>query len=82
MACRVGITTDLKTRKAHWETACKNLRNWQKSKAPFNTKEEAQAAENSLAKKHGCDSAPGGDDPDDPNAKWWLYFFEHDGCSK
>ena len=82
MACRVGITTDIETRKAYWVSKCRNFRDWQTMKTTYDNKADAQAAEDSLAAKHGCDSAPGGDDPDDPNAQWRVYYFEHDGCSE
>jgi len=82
MACRIGITTDLSARKAYWESVCTNLRDWQVLAGPFKSKAEAQNEENRLAQKHRCDSAPGGDDPEDPNAEWWVYGFNHDGCSQ
>lgn len=81
MTCRIGITTDIETRKAYWAGKCSNFRAWQIMAGPFNTKAEAQAAENHLAQKNRCESAPGGADPDDPNAKWLVYGFYHDGCS-
>lgn len=75
MACRVGITTDLDRRKAEWKQEYPNLRNW-KIENEYETKTEAQAEENRIAKKRGCKSSPGGDG--DEHATWYVYSFEYD----
>ena len=36
MACRIGITTDLASRKAHWESVHPTLRDWQIMAEPTN----------------------------------------------
>jgi hypothetical protein len=82
MQCRIGITTNLASRKSYWESVCRNLRDWQVIAGPLATKAAAQAEETRFARQHGCDSAPGGDDPEDTNAQWWVYGFNHDGCSQ
>lgn len=79
MACRIGITTDLVARQEYWESKCECFKNWQVS-GPFESREHAQQAETALANTHGCEAHYGGNEPDDPNAKWFLYFFEHCGC--
>ena len=78
MACRIGITTDLESRKEYWESIYKNLRNWQVLAGPYDTKEEAQTEENRLAAKHGCEAHPGGAD-DEGDAPWYVYGFDHSG---
>jgi hypothetical protein len=82
MACRIGITTDLEAHKSYWESKCQDLRGWQVLAGPLTTKEKAQAQETRLAREFGCENAPGGDDPDDPTTQWWVYGFNHDGCSE
>ena len=77
MPCRVGITTNLERRKKEWKAIHPTLKNWQKLGYPYDTKETAQAAENLAAAMHGCESGSGGDDPDDPNAKWYVYKFDY-----
>ena len=75
MACRVGITTDLEARKKHWESKYPNMKNWS-SYGPYDSKEEAQAQESAFADICSCEAHPGGRDPDDPSAKWHVYYFE------
>lgn len=79
MACRIGITKNLEARRAYWTSVCRNLRGWKVLAGPFSSKALAQAKENELARQYGCDSAPGGDDPANPFAQWWVYGFNHDG---
>ena len=79
MPCRIGMTTDLEGRKTYWESEYRNLRDWQVLAGPISTKDEAQRIETQLAAKHGCESSPGGTDPDSPYAKWYVYGFNHDG---
>lgn len=75
MACRVGITTNLASRKSYWKRKFpKTLRNWQVV-ATFHSKSHAQAYENILANTWGCQSAPGGGG--DERAEWYVYYFEH-----
>ena len=78
MACRVGITTDLARRRREHESDFKNVRNWESS-GPYANRETAQAKEDQLKRERGCEGHGGGDDPDDPNAKWSAYYFQHDG---
>jgi hypothetical protein len=73
------MTTNLEQRKIYWETVYKQLRNWQILAGPLDTREEAQEMETKLAAKHSCESDPGGDDPDNPSDKWYVYGFNHDG---
>ncbi len=79
MGCRIGITTDLTSREAYWQTIYKNLRDWQVLAGPYDEKKDAQAKEDELAKESGCDAHGGGADPKNPNAKWYVYGFNHDG---
>ena len=72
--CRVGITTNLFERRAHWEGKYPAMKEWQE-RGPYPTKTEAQKAENRFADVLGCASAPGGTGPE--VATWWLYYFEY-----
>ena len=77
MGCRIGMTTDLEQRKAYWEGQYPTLKDWQVLAGPFSSKAEAQKEETGLAKKHGCESHSGGDDPDYLGAKWYVYGFNY-----
>ncbi len=79
MGCRVGITTDLYARKAHWESVYAEVTDWQVLAGPFNTKAEAQAEESRLVVHYGCEAHPGGDDADFAGAPWYVYGFNHAG---
>lgn len=74
MACRIGITTDLASRKAHWESVHPTLRDWQIMAGPTN-RANAQALETQLAREHNCEAHPGGDEPDNALAQWYVYGF-------
>jgi len=74
MGCRIGMTTNLSEREAFWKSKYPKMTNWQVLSV-HETKSEAQKAENNLAKKHGCDSSPGGDGPE--RAKWYVYGFNY-----
>lgn len=76
MACRVGITTDLKRRKAEHERTYRNVRSWREH-GPFDNRRAAQDWEDK--NKGSCDAHGGGSDPDSSTAKWYGYYFEHDG---
>jgi hypothetical protein len=73
MACRVGITTNVEARRAHWLRQHPNMRNWQ-ILASYYTQSEAQAHETRAAREYGCAAEPGG-----PNiiGIWHVYYFEH-----
>ena len=64
MPCKVGITTDLDRRKKEWQAIYPDLKNWKPLGYPHDTRESAQTAENLAS--IGCESAPGGREPDDP----------------
>lgn len=78
MGCRIGITTDLATRKAHWELVYRGMQNWQVLAGPL-SKAQAQAEETRLAGQYGCEAHAGGDDPDVPGLSWYVYGFNHNG---
>ena len=78
MACRVGMTTDSEGRRSQHESDFNNLRKWTILHDGL-SRDEAQSMETAEAQSRGCDSHPGGDDPDDSNATWSVYYFEHDG---
>lgn len=80
MPCRIGITTNVESRRLYWKSACPSLSDWQILAGPLATKAQAQAEETRLAKKYNCDSAPGGDDPNNADAQWYVYGFNHEGC--
>jgi hypothetical protein len=73
MACRVGMTTDPKTRKAYWENKVLGFKNWQILNT-FSTKDKAQQYETNYAAKHGCQAGAGG--PDTPGT-WYVYRFDY-----
>ena len=73
--CRVGMTTDPDRRKAEWEAEIPNTTNW-KWYGPYDSREDAQTAETTLAEKHGCESHPGGPEPKG-NPQWWVYKFTY-----
>ena len=76
MSCRVGITTNLQERKAHWAREHSNMHNWQKY-GPYSSREAAQRKEDQLAKQYGCEAHHGGADPQNSSARWWVYKFDH-----
>jgi hypothetical protein len=81
MACRIGITTRPDERRKEWETRCKCFKNWQILAGPL-SREEAQNRETLLALIHGCDAHHGGNEPDNIfNDQWYVYKFDHCGCS-
>ena len=76
MACRVGITTDLKRRRKEWEREYKTILEWEILHVCV-TKEEAQSLETQEAWNRKCESSGGGDDPDDSNKPWFVYYFRY-----
>ena len=76
MACRIGITTNLQARKAHWQSVHPTLNSWQILGGPT-SKSDAQAIETKLAKQYNCEAYPGGDDPDDGSNQWYVYGFNY-----
>lgn len=76
MACRVGITTDPEGREQYWKQEHPTLRNW-KIIAKYASKSAAQAREDTEAEERNCVAHAGGDDPDDANALWHVYYFEY-----
>lgn len=76
MACRIGITTDPHTRKAHWQSVHPSLRDWQILAGPT-SRENAQATETRLAQQHGCEAHPGGNEPAGALAQWYVYGFNY-----
>jgi hypothetical protein len=77
MSCRIGITTDPERRRGEWGSKYPTLKNWEIIAGPYKTKGEAQAMETDLSQAQGCEAAPGGDNPSDPRAKWYVYRFDH-----
>lgn len=78
MVCRAGITTDLITRRAHWEKEYpKTFSNWQVIET-FYSKSQAQSYETMLAKVWQYESHPDGSGPE--SATWYVYYFQHDNC--
>jgi len=74
MACRIGITTDPDRREKEWKREHPSLRNW-KILGRSKNKSVAQKAETLLARKFGCDAAPGG--PNDEDDIWYVYKFDY-----
>lgn len=71
------MTTNIEKRKAYWTSQYPNLMDWQILAGPIASKTEAQKKETKLAKQHGCESHPGGDDPDTIGASWHIYGFNY-----
>ena len=74
MACRVGITTDPERRRQEWESKA-NVQNWQIVGQGL-TRQQAQNRENEIARQQGCEASPGGNDPDNGSASWYVYRFD------
>ena len=74
MGCRVGMTTDPKTRKQAWMKKHPTLKNW-KQLGKYSTKTAAQAAENKFAKDYGCVASGGGAGRENDN--WIVYKFDY-----
>ena len=72
MGCRVGITTDLETRRKHWESQYYGFSGWTVVSTHY-SKSAAQAKESEKARQHGCVSHPGGSGPE--KATWYVYHF-------
>ena len=72
MACYAGITTDPDRRRKEHERVRPSLRQWEVL-GSYNSKSAAQAAENRLRERHGCDGNPGGAGAENDN--WRLYHF-------
>ena len=72
MPCRIGITTNIATRRSYWNGRVQGMRNFGKISS-HSSRSAAQAAENRKAASHGCNSSPGGGG--DPNARWHVYHF-------
>ena len=75
--CRVGMTTDPDGRKADWEAEIPNTTDWEWF-GPYDSREEAQVVETALAEDGGCESHPGGREPEN-NKEWWVYKFTYTG---
>ena len=76
MACRVGITTDPKRRKAEWAARHPDMGNWEVIAGPI-PRAEAQSIEDAQALIYGCEAHHGGDEPDVPGAGWYVYKFDY-----
>ncbi len=77
MNCRIGMTTNPEQRRAQWLVEYPSMRNWKVLMGPIGDKATAQVAEAKLSQELGCISSPGGNDPDDPLAPWFIYRFEY-----
>lgn len=74
MPCRIGMTTDSKKRKEHWESQYPNLQDW-KILGKYDSKTAAQKAEKEFAKQYGCVAHPGGSGNEDDT--WYVYKFSY-----
>ena len=73
---RCGITTRPNERRREWERELGVIQNWNLVQG-FSSREEAQDWEDNhdqTWQKHG-----GGREPNDKDAKWYGYEFEHQG---
>lgn len=76
MPCRVGMTTRPQTREKEWQAVVTGFKNWRILER-VDGRDEAQRLENHYAKQYGCKASGGGDDPDKPGDKWFVYRFEY-----
>ena len=76
MPCTVGMTTDPERRRQEHEREKSGFRDWRILEEGL-TRQEAQEKEKLYSQKLGCDSHPGGNDPDVPS-QWSVYVFSHD----
>ena len=74
MACRIGITTDVAERRAHWLRQHPRMTNWQVLEV-HNTRTAAQAAETRLASRYNCQAHAGGGGAE--RAQWSVYYFQY-----
>ena len=74
MPCRVGMTTNLETRKKYWESKVVGLTNWKILKTA-RSKAKAQELETEYGEKYGCNYHIGGDGPE--IATWYVYYFKY-----
>ena len=74
--CRAGITTDLERRKKEHFDDYPTMFSWNSKEGAFPSREAAQDWED---EQENCEKSGGGRNPDDPNAKWygyWFYYFK------
>ena len=76
MACRIGMTTNVEERKQHWQSMHSTLYGW-KVLGTYNSKAEAQQAENKFARQHDCIASPGGGSDEYDYATWYVYKFDY-----
>ena len=60
-------------RRREWKRVHPALHNWT-ILGCYNSKSEAQAQENRLARERNCEASPGGDGK--AIVKWYVYYFE------
>ncbi len=76
MLCRVGMTTDITSRKAVWKSKNPTMRNWT-VKARGLTRKQAQAKEIAVAAKCNCVAHGGGANPSVANKRWTVYHYNY-----
>ena len=78
LSCRIGITTDLETRKQFWKREYlkegKVIKNWIVLSV-HQSKSATQKGETRSAGKQNCVAHPGG--RDSKKATWYVYKFEY-----
>ena len=73
MPCRIGISTNPAERQKYWEGRVQGLKDW-RIISHHPTRGQAQAAESSYARRHGCKSSPGGAAA---RGQWYVYHFDY-----
>lgn len=80
MPCRVGITTNLSSRKQQWKSEVVGLSNWREEFV--GSKDEAQQREfyaqiscEQKGDRGTCHAHSGGGDPDEYG--WYIYEFDY-----
>ena len=78
LSCRIGITTDLETRKQFWKREYlkegRVIKNWIVLSV-HQSKSAAQKVETKKANEQNCVAHPGGRDSE--KAIWYVYKFEY-----
>jgi hypothetical protein len=78
MACRGGITTDIKKSEKHWKSQYPTMLSWSWVEyGPYDTKEEAQEIEKDLMARYGRGAMLSDSDPAKQGDKWYAFRFAY-----
>jgi hypothetical protein len=78
MACRGGITTDIKKSEKHWKSQYPTMLSWSWVEyGPYDTKEEAQVIEKALQARYGREAMIDDSDSAKQGDKWYAFKFAY-----